>query len=85
MKIDIKEDGLCYAYRHALWEKVNGVWQVINTHYDRKAIIELYKDESQYAVNPLAVLEYADKAWIVDMKWLNKYLNNNRHLIEAKE
>ena len=85
MKVDRKEDGLNYAYRYRLVAKEDGRWRVINSHYSRKAIFQIYIEETQYAASNyegLAVEVFiGDETWVVDDKWLDDFLDGNRHKI----
>lgn len=76
-----KEDGLLYAYdyRYLIFEEDEMVWKIAGTHYDRQSIYRSAEDDSQYS--RVVVERFLHNNWIVDIEWLEKYKNNNRHNI----
>lgn len=82
--IELKEDGLNYAYRFRLRILQGGVWKVNHIHYDRKSVIDSYEGALQYSESTcsgLVVEEYFEGQWVVSIDWLEKYMKNNRHNI----
>ena len=91
IKLDKKEDGLTYSYKYRLIYKERDVetdevsdWILHNTHYDRQSI---YVRSTEFIDNnygmyaAVAVEVYEDGQWVVDMNWLEQYMDNNRRKI----
>lgn len=88
MHVDLKEDGLKYAYRFRLRVLKDGEWKVHHSHYKRSSVIDAYEGELQYAeftCSGLVVEEFLDGQWVVSIDWLEKYMDNCRNNITWEE
>ena len=95
MRVEKKDDGLHYAYKYRIVARENILndefksigaeeWKVYNSHYDRQSIYKRCEEyiENQYnQYYAVAVEVFEDGHWIVDINWLEKYMDNNRHRI----